>query len=216
MHVAAAHKVRTGTIPVILNATSGPGHSPEEAERLQRAFRNAGLKASVRVARSGEQIVALTRRAIQDRPPLLVAGGGDGTLNAVANLVRGTATALGILPLGTLNHFAKDLGVPLELDQALHTIATGRRIAVDVGEVNDRAFINNSSLGIYPDIVRERTRLQRRFGHRKRAAMIWATLAALNRLPLLTMRLQLEDRDFACRAPFVFIGNNEYLMEGFN
>jgi YegS/Rv2252/BmrU family lipid kinase len=216
MRVAQPIQARTEAIPVILNAASGPGHSPEEAERLQRAFRDAGLKVSVRVARSGDDILELTRRAMQDRPALLVAGGGDGTMNAVANVLRGTGTALGILPLGTLNHFAKDLGVPLQLDQAARTIASGRRIAVDVGEVNGKTFINNSSLGIYPDIVRERTRQQRRFGRRKRAAMIWATLAALNRLPLLTMRLQLEDREFDCRAPFVFIGNNEYLMEGFN
>jgi diacylglycerol kinase family enzyme len=134
----------------------------------------------------------------------------------VANILRETDTALGILPLGTLNHFAKDLGIPLELDQAARTIAAGRQIAVDVGEVNGKAFINNSSLGVYPDMVRERTRQQRRFRRSKRAAMIWATLAALNRASLLSLRLQLENRELACRAPFVFIGNNEYLMEGFN
>jgi diacylglycerol kinase family enzyme len=216
MHAAAPATVTTEAIPVILNGASGPGHSAEQAERLRHAFREAGLNASVRVARSGEEIVELARGAMKDRPSILVAGGGDGTMNAVANLVRGTDTAMAVLPLGTLNHFAKDLGVPLELDQAVRTIARGRRIAVDVGEVNGKAFLNNSSLGIYPDIVRERTRQQRRFGRSKRAAMIWATLAALNRLPLLTMRLQLEGRDFAGRAPFVFIGNNEYLMEGFN
>jgi diacylglycerol kinase family enzyme len=207
---------QTETIPVIVNAGSGPGHPSDDAERLRRAFRDAGLKAKVQVARSGGELGQFARRALHERAPLVVAGGGDGTLNAVANVLRGTRTPLGILPLGTLNHFARDLGIPLELEEAVRTIAAGRRIAVDVGEVNGKVFLNNSSLGLYPDIVRERTRQQRRFGRTKRAAMLWATLAAFNRLPLVSLRLQFEGREFACRAPFVFIGNNEYRMEGFD
>ena len=101
-------------VPVILNGSAGPGHSAAEAERLQRAFGEAGIDAEVLPARSGEEIGELARRAIKLRPPIMVAGGGDGTLNTVANVVRGTQTALGILPLGTLNHFAKDLKIPLE------------------------------------------------------------------------------------------------------
>jgi diacylglycerol kinase family enzyme len=118
--------------------------------------------------------------------------------------------------MGTLNHFAKDLGIPLDIAAAVRTIARGRRAAVDVGEVNGTGFLNNSSLGLYPDIVRERERQQRRFRRSKRSAMVWATLAALDRSRLLELRLQLDDREHACRAPFVFVGNNEYIMEGFD
>jgi diacylglycerol kinase family enzyme len=205
--------MKIATIPVVLNGASGPGHARTDVERLQASFRQAGLEAQVL---TDVDLAQVARGAMRDRPRVLVAGGGDGTLNAVANVVRGTETALGVLPLGTLNHFAKDLGLPLELDAAVRVIRAGRRAAVDVGEVNGRAFLNNASLGIYPDIVRERTRQQRRFGRSKMNAMLWATLAAMNRAPLLSLRLELDQRPHECRAPFVFIGNNDYVMEGFN
>jgi diacylglycerol kinase family enzyme len=153
---------------------------------------------------------------LKDRPPVLVAAGGDGTVSAVADVVRDTGTALGVMPVGTLNHFAKDLGIALDLTEAARTIARGRRIRVDVVEVNGRAFINNASLGLYPNIVRERTRQQRRFGRSKRTAMLWASLEVLHRSRLLDLRLELADGVQECRAPFVFIGNNGYILEGFD
>src|SRR5688500_14437015 len=213
MKLADTPSVALQGIAVVLNATSGPGHPPSHVEK---SFREAGIDARVFVGRAGEDVAALTRRALRERPAILVAGGGDGTLNAVVNALRGTGTALGVLPLGTLNHFAKDLGLPLELEAAVRVIAAGQRAAVDLGEVNGRCFLNNASLGIYPDIVRERTRQQRRFGRSKQAAMLWATLGAINRSPLLTLRLELDEHQHECRAPFAFVGNNDYAMEGFN
>ena len=146
---------------------------------------------------------------------MLVAAGGDGTVSAVADVVRGSGTALGVIPAGTLNHFAKDLGIPLDPAGAARVIAAGRRVGVDVGEVNGRGFINNASLGLYADLVRKRQRQQRRFGHSKRAAMLWAALEVLGRSRLLDLRLELDDRTQQCRSPFVFVGNNHYVLEGF-
>ena len=211
MHLADT-PLRLQSVAVLLNATSGSCDSPAEVEQALQA---AGLAPQVYVGARGEDMAALARRALRERPSILVAGGGDGTLNTVANALVGSDTALGVLPLGTLNHFAKDLGIPLDLDGAARVLAAGRRAALDVGEVNGRRFLNNASLGIYPDIVRERTRQQRRFGRSRFAAMLWATLGVVNRAPLLSLRLELEDGARVCRAPFVFVGNNEYTMEGF-
>ena len=83
---------------------------------------------------------------------IVVAAGGDGTVSAVASAVAGSEAVLGVLPLGTLNHFAKDAGIPLELEEAVRNISTGRAVKVDIGDVNGRAFINNISLGLYPVI----------------------------------------------------------------
>ncbi|HUP29845.1 MAG TPA: diacylglycerol kinase family protein, partial [Usitatibacter sp.] len=142
-------------------------------------------------------------------------GGGDGTLSSVASLVVGSETALGVLPLGTLNHFAKDLGMPLDLADAVAVLARGKQSEVDVGEVNGRMFLNNSSLGIYPDIVRDRTRQQRRLGRGKRWALVWATITALRRSAFLHLRITVDGRERIARTPFIFIGNNAYVMEGF-
>jgi diacylglycerol kinase family enzyme len=126
-----------------------------------------------------------------------------------------SGAALGVLPLGTLNHFAKDLAIPLERDEAVALIARGQAQQVDVGEVNGRIFINNSSLGLYPDIVRDREHRQRRLGRGKWTALLEASLAALRRYPVLRVQVDLADARHPLRTPFLFIGNNEYTMEGF-
>ena len=216
LHALAPPPVASKEIPVILNGGAGVGSSNDKTEALRAAFREAGFEARLAPFGPGDDVRELARRLLKDRPPVLAAAGGDGTVSAVADVVRGTGTALGIVPAGTLNHFAKDLGIPLDLAEAARTIVRGRRISVDVGEVNGRGFVNNASLGLYPNIVRERTHQQRRLGRSKRSAMLWATLQMLHRSPLLDLRLELEDRVQECRAPFVFVGNNGYIMEGFD
>jgi diacylglycerol kinase family enzyme len=214
LHALAHTAVTSKEIPVILNGSAGGGRSAG-AEALAAAFRDAGLETRINTFARGEEIRKLARRALRERPPVLVAAGGDGTVSAVADVVRGSGTALGVLPMGTLNHFAKDLGIPLDPAEAVRVIAAGRRIDVDVGEVNGRAFINNASLGLYADLVRKRKRQQRHLRRSKRMAMLWAALEVLDRSRLLDLRLELEDRVQECRAPFVFIGNNDYVLEGF-
>ena len=102
--------------------------------------------------------------------------GGDGTVAAVAAGLVGSEVPFGVLPAGTLNHFAKDLGLPLELEAAARMLLSGHVIRVDLGEVNGRIFVNNSSVGFYPQIVRERER-QQRGGRAKWAALASATAA---------------------------------------
>lgn len=207
---------RSRPIPVIVNAASGLGNGPRQIESLQAQFREAGLNAKIMTVRSGGELRAVVKAAIRDKPPVIVAGGGDGTLGTVAGLLKGTGIALGILPLGTFNHFARDLRIPLDLKQALDTIAAGEVIEVDVGEVNGKVFLNNSSLGIYPDVVRERKRQQARLGRGKRWAFFWAALTALRRKGFLHVLLCLDGTERGYSTPFVFVGNNRYLMEGFN
>ncbi|MGB9110587.1 MAG: diacylglycerol kinase family protein, partial [Telluria sp.] len=177
-------------------------------------LRAAGLDAELVLAKDGEEMIATARRAVKEGARMVAAGGGDGTINAVASVMVGSGVHFGVLPLGTLNHFAKDLGIPLDLDEAVRNLANGVPRQVDVGEVNDRIFLNNSSLGLYPDIVRDREKQQRRLGRGKWPAAMWATLAALRRYPFLSMRLTVNGKTLARRTPFVFIGNNRYTMEG--
>ena len=113
--------------------------------------------------------LAARARQAASRHDLLVAAGGDGTVSVVAGVAVSTGSSLGVLPMGTLNHFAKDVGLPLDLEKAVEAIVAGRVHQVDVGEVNGRIFVNNSSVGLYPRMVWEREAEQRR-GHRKWAA----------------------------------------------
>ena len=201
-------------ITVILNAGAGGGCPPEAVERLRGKLATAGFQPDVRQV-SGEQIASETRNAVATGVRAVLAGGGDGTVSAVAAALSGTATPLGVIPMGTLNHFAKDLGIPLDEDAAIATVLAGHCRAVDVGEVNGRVFINNSSLGMYPNIVRERNQRQSRLGHGKWRALLDASINAARRYPVLNVEIELHGEMLARRTPFVFVGNNEYTMEGF-
>ena len=202
-------------LPVLINPLSGRGFGDADAKRLGELFRKAGAEPRIQVARGHGELVEGAKQFVRERPPLIVAGGGDGTMNAVASVLAGSETALGVLPLGTLNHFARDLGIPLALDAAVGAVVQGKRKSIDVGEVNRRVFVNNSSLGLYPAIVHQREKQRRRLGRGKWHAMLWAMLTVLRSHPFLELTLELEGVAHRRRTPFVFIGNNVYQMEGF-
>lgn len=197
-------------IVVIVNASAGLGYCGGWTAALEEKFRALGVEADITLAKSGEEMIARARRAVQEGAPLVVAGGGDGTINAVASVLVDTPASLGVLPLGTLNHFAKDLKIPLDLDAAVANAVRGVALRVDVGEVNGRIFLNNSSLGIYPDLVRDREQQQRHLGRGKWPAFGRALFGVLRRFPFLSVRLKINDDEHLRRTPFVFIGNNEY------
>jgi diacylglycerol kinase family enzyme len=200
---------------IVLNAHSGSGCGPERGDELVELFAQAGLQAQVCLLEDGEQLRSDIERATAAGVQVVAAGGGDGTQAAVASALVGSGTLHGVLPLGTLNHFAKDLGIPLKIEDAVRTIAAGQVQRVDVGEVNGRVFINNSSLGLYPEIVRERELQRMRLGKSKWRALASATLHATQRTRGLAVRVESETEDQVRRTPFVFIGNNRYTMEGF-
>ncbi len=199
---------------VIVNAGSGTDDKSGVRQQLADAFAAAGINARIRVARNGDELVSLGRQALRSGAQTIVAGGGDGTISAIAAIVAGTEARLGVLPLGTLNHFAKDLGIPLDLAGAVRNLVTGRTAQIDIGEVNGHVFINNSSLGIYPRLVRMRERIQRQ-GLSKWRAFAVALYTVLRRYPLVAVRLIAGGQRFVRRTPFVFIGNNEYETASF-
>jgi diacylglycerol kinase family enzyme len=133
-------------------------------------------------------------------------------MNAVAAALIDSDKTLGVLALGTMNHFAKDLGIPLDLEGAVETIVAGHVARIDVGDVNGRIFLNNSSLGLYPRVIHERQK-QQRLGWGKWPAYLWAVLAVLRRYPFLEIRLSMDGKEWTVRTPFAFVGNNEYDME---
>src|SRR5947209_15473279 len=206
-------RVTASRFAVIINASPGAGDREDVRKHLEDVFASERVEARIALAQTGEEIVNLTRRAVEENCQPVIAGGGDGTINAVASVIVDTDRTLGVLPLGTLNHFARDLKIPLDVESAARVCLEGREARVDVGEVNGRVFLNNSSLGLYPNIVRHREKQQERLGRGKWPAFVWATLTMLKRYPFLNIRLSTDDQRLIRRTPFVFIGNNEYQME---
>jgi YegS/Rv2252/BmrU family lipid kinase len=198
-------------VPVILNPAAGRGETRRAVKKITEAFRSSDLEPKIIMVK--REMTREAAIAVSDGHRLIVAGGGDGTISAVASAVVHTEAALGVLPLGTFNHFARDLGVPLDVEAAVRAIAVGKVAQVDVGEVNGRTFINNSSVGLYPRIVLERQHEQRG-GHTKWAAFFLATWRVLRRFPHLQIKLATGGTEIVQSTAFVFIGNNQYEIEG--
>lgn len=200
-------------VAIILNPGSGGGNGDELAAHLIQLFAAAGREATILAAGPSRSITDQARRAVDEGCRIAVAAGGDGTVNVVASAVVGSGIPLGILPIGTLNHFAKDLGIPLELDQAVRLITQGARRQVDVGEVNGALFVNNSSIGVYPRIVALRSRWHAT-GLGKWIAALWAFMTVLRRRPFMGVRIRTAEETLLRRTPFVLVGNNQYRMVG--
>jgi len=196
----------------ILNGKST--HLQPALAHIARVSGEVGVEMQVFVTKHGDDIASFAARAVAEKRGLIVAGGGDGTINAVAGQLVSTETTFGVLPMGTLNHFAKDVGVPVNLEAAVRNLFIGRAIKVDVGEVNGRIFVNNSGIGFYPHFVRQREE-QERHGHIKRIAFMLALRSVVRRYFRLRMRARMgRAQALEQVTPFLFVGNNRYRTSG--
>jgi diacylglycerol kinase family enzyme len=212
--------VKPSRVAALLNSSAGSLEGDGGAklsETLAAAFEKHGIAAKLHFL-PGAELQAGARQALEQftagNLDAIVVGGGDGSIRTVAAVLAGTGVPLGILPLGTLNHFARDLGTPASIDEAVAAIATGEVRSVDVGEVNGEVFINNSSIGIYPALVVDRERRRSLHGLGKWTAMALAALRTLRRFPLRRLSICAEDCVEPYRSPCVFVGNNEYGLSG--
>ena len=204
---------QAASIAVILNPSAGSAAGrPRIGSELADLFRASGCDPEIIEPREAKDAMGAARAA-SARAATVVAAGGDGTVSSVANGIIGSAAALAVIPLGTLNHFARDLGIPVDVDRAVAVAAARHVTRVDVGDVNGRLFVNNSSIGVYPDIVTERDALRLQ-GYAKWPAMALATVRVLRRYRGVTVTMDVDGRQRTWRTPFVFVGNNEYTIDG--
>ncbi|MCR6657089.1 MAG: hypothetical protein NVV63_15040 [Opitutus sp.] len=197
---------------VLLNAHAGTVQAADgelTPDALKSAFANHGVTATVHLVEPEKFDDALTD-AIASHPHAIVVGGGDGTVRGAAERLVGTEIALGVLPLGTLNHFAKDLKLPLAWEETVAALCRATVATVDVGEVNDRIFVNNCSLGSYAEAVRRRDALRRTRGQAKWSAMLRAAFTTFTRLRRMRLQFDTGQGLQAKRTPLVVIANNCY------
>lgn len=207
-------RVEQCVVACIVNGRARSNEADRLSPRVVELFGARGARVDTIVVERGSDLAPLARGYVERGYTTIVAAGGDGTVSAVASVLVGTPAALGVLPLGTLNHFARDAGIPLSLDAAVDTIIAGHTRLVDVGEVNGRIFVNNSSIGLYPAIVAERSELQRR-GMRKWTAFAQAVYRIMRRVPHFHASVHADGRyDGTDRTPFIFVGNNAYHAAG--
>jgi len=200
------------TLHVIVNRNGGAAAKMGDmvAGALEKAFAQAG--ATVRVAALDGKQIPEAIKAVARSGRVIVAG-GDGTAAGAAQILAGSDTELGLLPLGTLNHLARDIGIPVDLGEAAEVAANGQPVAIDVGEVNGQVFVNNASIGLYPLMVRKREGLRRAKGWPKWLSTLPAAFAALERLPHHRLRLDWGRGERAIVTPLLFVGNNVYSLD---
>lgn len=203
-------------VAAILNLKSGRGNGDGVGAMLEEklAPRCASFRA-VRVGK-GQDLVRLATELIADHD-LIIAAGGDGTQAAVAQALADSdsSAVMGVIPGGTFNYFARDLHVGETPDEAIETLLNARVEPVSVGDMNGKVFLNNISLGAYPEILERRESFYRRWG-RRRVLAYWATLRTLMDLrhPLvLTATVNGEERRF--RTALAFVAQSETQLESF-
>jgi diacylglycerol kinase family enzyme len=195
-------------LPVIVNAAGGTASRVGEGlhEQIQAAFAAAGQAILLELVDGDGLAAALERHAGAGR---IVVGGGDGTLATAAEAVSRQGGELAVLPLGTRNHFACQLGVPPDIGDAARLAASGRARRVDLGQADERMFINNVSVGAYVDLVRQReaSRLPKLLATLPAA---WSTLRKLRSRPF---ELSVDGEPITLRTPVLFVGNNRYEVD---
>jgi len=190
---------------VILNRNKG------DRDQVAAALRDAGVAAKIEAV-DGAAIRERAEAAVAGGARLVVVGGGDGSVSSAAQALAGTDATLAILPLGTLNHLARDLGIPLDLAQSAALVASGKPRPIDIAEVNGRTFVNNAAIGLYPLMVVDREAQQHRLGRSKRLAMLVASVRTMVRFHHQRLRLEFDGGEQRVDTPLLFVGNNDYRL----
>lgn len=203
------------SVVVIINHRSGASDKEDLASKVSDYLTSHGRRCRVEMVRTGAELTAAAARAAAGDAGLVVAGGGDGTIAAVAAALLDTGKTLGVLPLGTFNYFARSIGVPLEVDAALDVLVTGAIRRIGVGEVNGRVFLNNSSIGLYPAVLQQREAAYRQLGRSRVTSYISAALVLVQRPAFLRLQLTADGTVLVRRTPLLFVGANATQMESF-
>ncbi|WYX63665.1 diacylglycerol kinase family protein [Achromobacter xylosoxidans] len=201
---------------IVLNTGSGRGDAQALQDIIRRVLDQAGRRFQLMPVDDPSRLVATAREAValaREAGGIVVAAGGDGTLNAVAGQVLGQGVPFGILPQGTFNYFGRRYGISQDTEAALRGLLGGELRPVQVGLLNGRLFLVNASLGLYPQLLEDREAYKQRFG-RSRLVALWSGLVTLMRAPRqLSLRLDYEGRVRDLRSPTLVVGNNRLQLE---
>jgi diacylglycerol kinase family enzyme len=201
---------------IVLNAASGSGDAAQTRATIASVLEAAGRDHLIMTVEPGQTLSDLARDAVaraRAEQGIVVAAGGDGTINTVAQAALGSGLTFGVLPQGTFNYFSREHGIPPDLDGALRVLLDGEVRPVQAGRVNDRIFLVNASLGLYPALLENREEWKRQLG-RSRLVAFWAGLLTLLRdHRRLTLDIEHGGARRTVRTVTLFVGNNRLQLE---
>lgn len=199
----------------VINERSGAGDAQSRREAIEAALQAAGRCGELHFCGRGD-VERLARDAAakaRDAHSAVVVVGGDGTLNTVAQSVHRSGCVLGLIPQGTFNYFARTHGIPTELDAAARFVLAARPTAVQVGALNDRLFLVNASLGLYPELLQDREAFKSRFGRNRVVALAAAFVTLMRSQRRLRLSIERAGAKREVRALTLFVGNNRLQLQ---
>ncbi|MGH1401257.1 diacylglycerol kinase family protein [Acinetobacter sp. PK01] len=203
-------------LSIIYNARSGFHASNKEQvyEQLLTYFTEQGFEIQAFELGEKKDFSTLMQSIIQRHQSsesigVIVAAGGDGTLNAVAKALLGSNIPLGILPLGTFNYVARVLNIPIDIMQAAEVIATGQIRSIHVAKINDQIYLNNASLGLYPLFIQRRELYNAKFGRFPLHAYTSGLDVLIRDRKELKLEVEVDGKIYPVKTPLIFFGNNQ-------
>jgi len=206
-------RARDLPITVIMNAASGSAYKLTERSAIENVLRQSGRDVQVWTARQSRELPALAQLAAESRGGILAGAGGDGTLNTVASVAREHDLPFGLIPLGTFNYFARQLGIPLDPVAAASNLVDGAIRSVAIGDVNGYLFLNNASIGLYRRLLERREIDKRRFGRSRVVALLSGIAFLLREHRSYQLVLSIDKREIKLSTLTVFFGRNALQME---
>jgi diacylglycerol kinase family enzyme len=204
----AAHR---GPFFVVLNAGSGRHNSDEQQALIARAFEEGGREFEFLLIADPARISEVARHAVElasSRQGVVVAAGGDGTINAVAAVVLASGCPFGVLPQGTFNYFGRAHGIPQDTAAAARALLGAGIQPVQAGQVNGRLFLVNASLGLYPQLLEDREAWKQQLGRSRFVAFLSGIATLLQSGKQLHLQIESAGQAVALRTPTLFVGNN--------
>lgn len=211
------HTDRLAPLFIAVNAASGQSSGPTPQD-LRDMLTQAGHLVTLCEIPSGTSPLTHCESIVQQAVSangIVVAAGGDGTVAAIAALCYTHHATMAVLPLGTFNYFARALGIPTALEEAIALLATSQTRSVSAGFIGNRLFLNNASFGLYPKIIRKREAATSRFGRRRLVAAISAISSLFHAQKKFAIRLHREGETELHRTSMVFVGNNSFQLDNF-
>lgn len=200
---------------IALNAKAGGDHNGLAAT-ITEALREHGHEVTLVEIAKGDSLTDACEHLVKmaaEKHGMMVAAGGDGTVNAVARLCHKHGAIMGVIPLGTFNYFARTHNIPTTLEDALNVITSGTPTAVSAGFVHDHLFLNNASFGLYPTLIRRREQATSRFGRKRLVAAFSALRSLFRDQKIFSIRMHSDGGGKHHRTSMVFVGNNTLQLE---